>query len=375
MSNKISSMVASFQRGFLVKYFKTNYHRQFNKPVFRFPCYFSTDCAEMCESESMSVTGSDTLRFSNDKVLEMMRRYKEIYGDILVPHAFEIPNGSKEWAEHLHGIKLGILVVLIRRNICNALIRDDLLSMGFVYSPQLTGKGYGYDLVKQALQRYKELNGDLLVSSTFCVPDSSVTWPKPLWGMKLGHTVTSIRRGKSYASMKEELKSMGFEHRNLHLQLTYGYDLVKLGLLQYKEWNGDMLVPAQFRIPFDSDDWAEGVRGMKLGYVTGSIRSGKCYTDMRDELIMIGFDFTPQFRGPYGYEAARVALLNYKELYGDMLIKTKFVVPDGDEEWPCDLWGMKLGQLVSSIRRGKSYIYMKDDLISIGFNFKCQKIK
>ena len=168
--------------------------------------------------------------------------------------------------------------------------------------------------------------------------------------------------------MKEELISMGFDYSPQRAIVFYGYDLVRLALLQYKEWYGDMLVPVQFRIPYEDGKWPAETFGMKLGYVTRSVRSGKCYTDMRGDLSLIGFDFTPQFRGPYGYEAAKVALLNYKELYGDMLVKTKFIIPDEDDEWPCDLWGMKLGQLVSSIRRGKSYVYMKDDLKSIGFD-------
>ena len=162
--------------------------------------------------------------------------------------------------------------------------------------------------------------------------------------------------------MKEKLISMGFDYSPQRAIVFYGYDLVRLALLQYKEWYGDMLVPVQCRTPHEDSKWPAETFGMKLGYVTRSVRSRKCHTDMRGDLSLIGFDFTPQFRGPHGYEAAKVALLNYKELYGDVLVKTKFIIPDEDDEWPCDLWGMKLGQLVSSIRRGKSYVYMKDDL-------------
>ena len=272
----------------------------------------------------------------------------------------------------MHGIQLGNIVKLIRRNLCNTTLRDKLLSMGFISSPQITGKGYGYEMVKEALDRYKELYGDLLIPSSFCVPNSSVAWPQELWGMKLGHTVTSIRRGKSYVSMKEELISMGFDFKPQRVHIFYGYDLVKIALLQYKKCYGDMLVISSFRVPYD-DRWALKTHGMKLGSVAKSIRGGKCYAEMRDELQMIGFDFTAQSRGPYGYESVKIALLKHQELYGDMLVKTKFNVPDEDDEWPCDLWGMKLGQLVSSIRRGKSYAYKRDDLESIGFDFNCQR--
>lgn len=44
------------------------------------------------------------------------------------------------------------------------------------------------------------------------------------------------------------------------------------------------------------------------------------------------------------YEFKRRMLLKYKELYGNMIVPYKFVVPPGDTSWPEEMWGFKLGK-------------------------------
>ena len=97
----------------------------------------------------------ETLRNSDNVVLEMLHRCKEVNGDILASHAYRIPEDCSDCAEYMLGIQLRILMILIRRNICNTTVRDELLSMGFICSPQITGKGYAYELVEETLQRCK----------------------------------------------------------------------------------------------------------------------------------------------------------------------------------------------------------------------------
>ena len=42
-------------------------------------------------------------------------------------------------------------------------------------------------------------------------------------------------------------------------------------------------------------------------------------------------------------------LFTYKEIYGNLLVKQRYVVP-WSIDWPEDMWGLKLGTLVSKIR-------------------------
>jgi hypothetical protein len=72
-----------------------------------------------------------------------------------------------------------------------------------------------YELVKVALQTYKDLNGNMLVSQKFVVPTDDIIWSEETWGMKLGSVVSDIRRGESYVSKSGDLKSIGFDF-NLH---------------------------------------------------------------------------------------------------------------------------------------------------------------
>lgn len=75
-----------------------------------------------------------------------------------------------------------------------------------------------------------------------------------------------------------------------------------------------------------------------------------------------------------GYEFHKRALLKYKELYGDIMVRHKFIIPWIDI-WQEEMWGLKLGQLVCiQIRNQEKYKEQKEDLIRIGFNYHRQKI-
>ena len=69
------------------------------------------------------------------------------------------------------------------------------------------------------------------------------------------------------------------------------------------------------------------------------------------------------------YSDVKKALLRYKELYGDFNVKRRFIVPPGSADWPEDNWGCKLGSIVVSIKKKALYFDMRNDLISIGFDF------
>ncbi len=65
------------------------------------------------------------------------------------------------------------------------------------------------------------------------------------------------------------------------------------------------------------------------------------------------------------------ALLRYKELHGHMRVTRSFVVP-WSRDWPEELWGLRLGNLVDMIRRGRSHKDKKKELEAAGFDFAKQ---
>ena len=76
---------------------------------------------------------------------------------------------------------------------------------------------------------------------------------------------------------------------------------------------------------------------------------GKYGEDKKNEMIALGFMFDNQ-RAKYGFDLVKCALLKYKEIHGNFLVKQKFLVPSGSGvggkgmEWPEKTWGIKLGK-------------------------------
>jgi hypothetical protein len=65
---------------------------------------------------------------------------------------------------------------------------------------------YGFEKINLALEKYKEINGDLFVERNFTVPRSTL-WPEETWDINLGNVVTGIKVGTlSFFRRKEFLK-------------------------------------------------------------------------------------------------------------------------------------------------------------------------
>ena len=288
-------------------------------------------------------------------------RYKELHGDVQVPTKFEVPFESDAWPTSLLGFKLGIAADNIRSGKCCVSRRDELESIGFDYTPRWE---LWYQTVKLALQRYKELHGDVLVPSHFEVPFESDAWPTSLLGFKLGHAADNIRAGKSYVSRRKDLQSIGSDYTPLSEVL---YQTVKLGLLRYKELHGDMTMTNNYRVPQKSNLWPESLLGFRLGKASSYIRAGDSFVSKRKELESIGFDYTP--RSEVLFQTVKLALQRYKELHGDMLVPSNFIVPKS-KLWPRSLLGLRLGMTVYNIRRGSCYVSRRDELESIGFDYR-----
>ena len=96
----------------------------------------------------------------------------------------------------------------------------------------------------------------------------------------------------------------------------------------------------------------------------------KDHPERRAELDALGFVWDDLERR---WEEARAALLAYQEVHGDLEVPYAFVVPS-EAPWPEEVWGMKLGSRVNTIRNDE--IYVKDhperraELDELGFRWK-----
>jgi hypothetical protein len=64
-------------------------------------------------------------------------------------------------------------------------------------------------------------------------------------------------------------------------------------------------------------------------------------------------------------------LSTYKEIYSNLLVPQKFVVP-WSNDWPQEMWDLRLGGMVNQIRQRGQYSKYKEDLIALGFDFSRQ---
>lgn len=285
--------------------------------------------------------------YKNDKyeiIQAELLNYKKIYGNMLVPSTFVIPHSS-DWPEYSHGFKLGITVCRIRGGLCLTEHRGDLIKIGFDFKSQMK---YKYDFVKSLLLHYKKINNHMLVPATFVIPFNDETWPDVMWNTKLGFIAHNIRRGKSYLDRKDELEALGFDYE---CQFKYGYDLVKIAILKYKELNGDMLVPSRYSIPAESVNYPREVWGMNLGTVVHDIRRKYSYLEKREELTALGFAYV--VRKKFDYEIVKIAVYKYRELYhGTVKFPPVYTIPKNDLWYPEETWGLPLGSYVKRIKKG-----------------------
>ena len=205
-----------------------------------------------------------------------------------------------------------------------------------------------FDLMNLAPQRYQGLQGDILPVKSFVVPYKTEIWPQ-----------SSLVDG--------EFGRTGFDINLRSIRKKPFYDTVISALLEYRRLYLDLHVPFRFVVPNDSDAWPKCAWRLHLGVIVRKIRKGVFYKSKRIELESMGFDYRPCKTRTY--RTLKVALLRYKELYGDMLVPTGFKVPDESTVWPASVLGYRLGRAVISIRGGRNYVSRRDELESIGFDY------
>mmetsp|Transcript_17261 Transcript_17261/g.16591 ORF Transcript_17261/g.16591 Transcript_17261/m.16591 type:complete len:551 (-) Transcript_17261:151-1803(-) len=230
--------------------------------------------------------------------------FKELYGNLNINQDFLVPNESPNWPSETWGMKLGRAVAGIKFEYAHSSKADELRALGLeikdrsdtvAFKPR---REYGFDRIRIALLRYKELHGDLSVRHDFVVPMDSSDWPEETWGMRLENIVRNIRNGRTYTEKQEELVSLGLVIRAKDpdapptgiskARTTYSYERIKTALIKYKELNGDVIVPQTFKIPAGSAEWPEETWGIKLGRVVSSIRTELRYGNKQEELTSLG---------------------------------------------------------------------------------------
>ena len=149
--------------------------------------------------------GETTYQF----IKRILIRYKELYGNMLVPHTFVVL-WTSDWPEDMWDVKLGLRVYNIRTGQDHKEHKKELLELGFQY--EKVKLSLEWETLKLAFLTYKELNnGSMEMSQKFVVPSDS-DWPVSTWGVKLGGVVNNIRSQNQYKLHRSELEEMGFRY-------------------------------------------------------------------------------------------------------------------------------------------------------------------
>ena len=309
------------------------------------------------------------------EVVEALTIYKELYGDLLVPQTFVIPNPSEEFKNtNLWGMKLGARVKAIRQahqyyDLNQSATLDRL---GFEWDYQESKKEKDFNKDFNALKIYYQENGHLDIPIEYKVPANSSVFPKNLWNIKLGVKLTKIKKGLRYTELKfqHQLQNdLGIEiHISKPRELQHGFKLIYEALLNYKRIYGNLLVPRKFVVPSDDSEWSKELWNIPLGIRVGSIRQGKSYSEVAyaAALDQIGFIWDV---ADYKFQLFVTALKTYEKLEGDLYIPQCHKIDEDDERWPSHLRGYKLGNKVQRMRQnaGKMTKKHRKKLDDMGF--------
>jgi len=251
-------------------------------------------------------------------VLEALITYSELYGDLLVPNKFVVPNND-HWARATWGLNLGNCVYRIRA-------RNDFLRGSNAYSrkEQLDGLGFVWDAYEEryhkfyaALWLYAKINKlgkfsknrvPLIVPFTFRVPNEKA-WPEDLWGYPLGVKCNAVLQKSLYVNNKhdrqQQLEELGF-------RWTGATDMSWLKVVHaaaiYSRLHDRVLsVPNLFVVPHcpEGEDvecwpWPEYLWGLPLGQRLKNVRQKGLYLNgdkgvvRRQQLDALGFVWEPR---------------------------------------------------------------------------------
>ncbi|KAF0722162.1 hypothetical protein Ae201684P_020057 [Aphanomyces euteiches] len=288
----------------------------------------------------------DTVQDILEKNLLVIETYKAIHEDLLVKTTFVEPDQDPAWPKDTWNMKLGYLVASCRKTKASLppKILDALNTMGFVCKVRDQGTGPG----RPPRISMKKQNQIL---ELFKLIPSSSKWSQHLHGCSMNTTYfrRAYRLGLLEASIVAKLDEIGFVWDVSQHQ----WSLLMEALEIFKKIYGHVDVYQVFEVPEDDPEWPNYLWGMKLGSRVSSIRSGrtKLTLEKRQELEKMNFIWDAD---ELHRNLILLALKTYKEIYDNLYVPQKFVVPCDDPAWPSGTANMNLGVVVNNLRKNRA---------------------
>ncbi|KAG9406175.1 hypothetical protein AC1031_002507 [Aphanomyces cochlioides] len=211
-----------------------------------------------------------------------------------------------------------------------------------------------------------------LSPAVFTVPEEE-PFPEDLQGQRFD--ISLLRRAKQHgvldAGVVAEFDAIGFAWDGREQRVMQQWEENLEALRIYKSIHGNLNVPIYYKVKEGDTQWPQKFWGKKLGNSVIVLRQEQETMDpaRREILDSMGFNWDPiQAK----WEKNLLAFETYKTIYGNLLVKQSFVVPEQDPAWPKDTWNMKLGYLVSTCRKtmGSLPPEIYDALTTMGFVWK-----
>lgn len=304
--------------------------------------------------------------------LSALQTFKEVEGHLRVPRKFVVPKKDDRWSRPAWGYRLGAHVNFLRdkRDELQDYQLDALEGIGFVWR---VVDDKWENLFMPALRTFHEVNGHTDVPQKFVVPTDAATWPRELWGFKLGRMVNLIRSDEGlYVQQVErftpELESLGFSYSSI--EFTWNEKILP-SLEAFRAVYGHCHVDRFFVVPRE-DPWPRHAWGMKLGFTVNNIRSRGDFFELvgRDMERLEKLGFVWNTSEAKWRQRILPSLRTFVAVFGHATIDRNFVVP-AEPPWPVNTWGTKLGKVATDASYQQKYAdYIeieRNQLESLGF--------
>lgn len=122
----------------------------------------------------------------------------------------------------------------------------------------------------------------------------------------------------------------------------------------YRSIYGNCRIPEDYVIRSNASKFPRELRGSLFGQLIRDIRQGKRYCGLLQRRIWRSFGLYDEDEEGHSMEEKFViifkALKIFRKEHGHLQVSRNFVIPNNDELFPPDSWGLPLGMILSNIR-------------------------
>jgi hypothetical protein len=164
-------------------------------------------------AESPTNGGDSEVGISFEQIYDALVFYRQKVkptAPFTVPAEYVVPD-EDPWPANTRGLPLGRFLSKVNSPSfldSNPDAPEKLAAIGYQADSKEAANNARFEKVFYALQRYKEIYGDLLVPQPFVVPDGATDWPEDTWGLRLGARVNAVRSQGTFVKGSPDRRKM-----------------------------------------------------------------------------------------------------------------------------------------------------------------------